>query len=123
MSDSSLSTQERVIKAMANVVTDKEIQVDNTLEELGIDSLAAIEILFEVEEEFDINISGDNTKMHRLKSVRDVVDGVERLLAGEDMDFWGDDPNEEAPAEGSTEEGAAAAPPAEPKPEAPKGEA
>ncbi len=110
MSDSSLSTQERVIKAMGEVITNGEVQIDSTLEELGVDSLMAIEILFEVEEEFDIDISGDANKMNRIKSVRDVVDGVERLLAGEDMGFWGEE--EDAP-EAETDSASGVAPTAD----------
>ena len=54
MSDSPLTNEERVIKAIGNVARDVDIKIDSTFEELNVDSLAAIEILFEVEEEFDI---------------------------------------------------------------------
>ena len=117
MSDSSLSTQERVLKAMSNVITSDELQVESSLEELGVDSLAAIEILFEVEEEFDINISGDSNKMHRLKTVRDVVEGVERLLAGDEASFWGEETEEEKQA--AIDAAAAAASPDPAKGESP----
>lgn len=105
------STADRVIKAIGKVVEGREIEIDNSLEELGVDSLAAIEIMFEVEEEFDFDIPGDAGKMSRLKTVRDVVDGVERLLAGDAEGFFGEEPEAEGDAgsgagDGGSESGA-----------------
>ena len=74
-------TEQRVIRAIGQVAKDKDIKIDSTFEELGVDSLAAIEILFEVEEEFDIDIPGEGART--IRSVRDVVNGVEKLLAGD----------------------------------------
>jgi len=99
------STADRVIKAIGKVVEGREIEIDNSLEELGVDSLAAIEIMFEVEEEFDLDIPGDAGKMSRLKTVRDVVDGVERLLAGDADGFFGEEPEGEGATESGSDEG------------------
>ena len=106
MSDSSLSTEERVIQAVGKVARDVDITIDSTFEELGVDSLSAIEILFEVEEEFEIDIPGDGARS--IRTVRDVVEGVEKLLRGETVDFSG------GAADGAA---GAPAPAAEPKPE------
>ena len=55
------------------------INIDSTFEELAIDSMDAVNIVFAVENEFNINVPDDD--MRSLKSIRDVVTGVERLLA------------------------------------------
>jgi acyl carrier protein len=56
------------------------ITPDSTFEELKIDSLDGINVVFGIENEFDINIPDDAARS--IRSVRDVVDGVEKLLAG-----------------------------------------
>jgi acyl carrier protein len=112
--DSRASVEERVIKAIGKVAKSTDIKVDNTFEELHVDSLDAIEILFEVEEEFDINIPGNGVRS--IRTVRDVVDGVTRLLAGDTGAFGGGKAPEQqvksaappAPGAGEAAEGAAA---------------
>jgi acyl carrier protein len=53
------------------------LQPDADLEGLGVDSLALIEIVFEVEDEFGIKIDGDAA---RFKTLGDVAKHVDRLL-------------------------------------------
>ena len=55
------------------------ITLDNTFDELNIDSLDKINISFEVEEAFAIEIPDD--ALSTLKTVRDMVEGVTRLHA------------------------------------------
>lgn len=51
----------------------------STFEELGIDSLDRINLSFDVEELFKIQIPDES--LNSLRSVGDVITGVERLLA------------------------------------------
>ena len=72
---------ERVCKVIA---TSKRISVDTVtidsgFEELGIDSMDAVEILFALENEFDISIPDEEVKT--VRNVRQMAEGVERLLA------------------------------------------
>ena len=55
-----------------------DITAESTFVELGVDSLDAIEILFELEEQYDINVPTD--KLQGLEKVQDVVDGVQMVL-------------------------------------------
>jgi acyl carrier protein len=55
------------------------VTIESTFAELGLDSLDAVNILFELESAFDINISDD--KARQIKSVREMVDGVRTLVA------------------------------------------
>ena len=56
-----------------------KIQLDSSFEELAVDSLDGVNILFALENEFDIKIPDEAAKT--IRGVRDTVDGVEKLLA------------------------------------------
>ena len=71
----------RVIRVIAETqhISEDQITRDSTFEQLGIDSLDGINILFGVENEFGINVPDDAAK--GIRSVRDMAEGVERLIA------------------------------------------
>ena len=73
MSDTSRTIQERAISAIAKGCSrkHKEISIDTTFDALDIDSVDRLQILFELEEEFDLVIP-DNVA-RRAASVREVV--------------------------------------------------
>lgn len=56
------------------------LNFDTTLEDLDIESLDILQILFDIEEEFDVYIPY-NDESFKLDTLRDVVDGVVRLIA------------------------------------------
>jgi acyl carrier protein len=58
----------------------EQVTIDSTFEELGMDSLDAVNILFELEGAFDISIPDE--KAREIRSVREMVEGV-RALVGE----------------------------------------
>lgn len=72
----------RVIRVIAETqhIAPETIQPESTFEELKIDSLDGINIVFGIENEFAINIPDDAAKS--LRSVRDVAEGVEKLIDG-----------------------------------------
>ena len=72
--------QTRVIKVIAKTqrIPPETVTIDSTFEELKIDSLDGINILFAVESEFNVNIPDDAAQ--NLRSVRDVIDGIAKLL-------------------------------------------
>ena len=78
MSNEELTERVRAIIAGAQHVPVDKITADSTFEELGIDSLDGINILFAVESEFNINIPDDAAQ--KIRSVRDVVEGIAQLL-------------------------------------------
>jgi acyl carrier protein len=57
----------------------ESVSIDKTFEELKIDSLDGINIVFGLENEFNISIPDEN--MGNLRSVRDAVEGVRQLVA------------------------------------------
>lgn len=79
MSEDVLSRVIAVI-AEAQKIPAEGITADSTFEELKIDSLDGINIVFAVENEFNVNIPDDAARS--IRTVRDVAEGVEKLLAG-----------------------------------------
>jgi acyl carrier protein len=54
------------------------VTIDSNFLELGIDSMDAVEILFALENEFDINIPDEEVRS--VRSIRQMCEGVERLV-------------------------------------------
>lgn len=82
MAESS-SIEQRVIAAIARskrVAADK-IGPQTTFEELGMDSLDAIELLFEIEEEFDLTV--EDEAVQGKENVGQVIQAVREALAEE----------------------------------------
>ena len=67
------------IIAKSKSIPPNTITLANTFDELNIDSLDKINISFEVEEAFDIEIPDE--ALSTLKTVGDMVEGVTRLRA------------------------------------------
>ncbi len=80
MSYEELTARVRAVIAATQHVPQENITADSTFQELGIDSLDGINILFAVESEFNINIPDEAAQ--NLRSVRDVIDGIAKLLDG-----------------------------------------
>jgi acyl carrier protein len=60
-------------------ISPETVTIDSTFEELKIDSLDGINILFALESEFDVDIPDDAAR--QIRSIRDAVAGIEKLLA------------------------------------------
>jgi acyl carrier protein len=75
------TTASRVIDVIAKTqhIPAESVSIDSTFEQLKIDSLDGINIVFAIEEEFSIEIPDDAAKL--IRSVRDVADGVDKIVA------------------------------------------
>jgi acyl carrier protein len=69
----------------------KELELDITaldsassLEQLGVDSLSVIEFMFQLEDRFRICMSEEKVPV---KTVQDIADLVDRLLAARDVEL------------------------------------
>ena len=72
---------QRVLKVIA---TSKRIPlptvtIESDFQQLGIDSMDAVEILFALENEFDISIPDDDVR--NVRSIRQMCEGVGKLVA------------------------------------------
>jgi acyl carrier protein len=78
MSDELIARVTGVI-ARTQKIPPETVTIDKTFEELKIDSLDGINILFALEGEFDVDIPDDAAR--RIRSIREMVEGIEKLLA------------------------------------------
>ena len=62
----------------------ERVTPETTFESLNLDSLDLIEMLFEVEDEFNIRVPQDGGSALRVAKVQDIVDSIDRMLAGGD---------------------------------------
>jgi len=78
MSDELIQRVRSVIATAQRLPLEK-VTIESTFEELGIDSMDGMTILFAVESEFDISVSDEDAKS--IHTVRQMAEGVEKLLA------------------------------------------
>ena len=67
-----------------------QVTIDSSFEELGIDSMDGVNIVFALENEFNISVPDEEVKS--IGSVRDMVEGVQKLVTRQDA------PGDAAPA-------------------------
>jgi len=79
MSDE-LMQRVRTVIANTQRIPIEKITIDSTFQELGIDSMDGVNILFALENEFNITIPDDAAK--QIRDVRQMIEGVEKLMAG-----------------------------------------
>lgn len=63
----------------------KDVSAGSSLEELGLDSLALVEVVFGIEEAFDVsvpfNANDPSESDFDITNVQAIVDGVKKLIA------------------------------------------
>ena len=77
------TTFERVqaILAKEYSIPQETITPESKLEALGLDSLDLIELLFEVEEQFDIRVPQDGADALKMASVQDIVNNIDAVIS------------------------------------------
>jgi acyl carrier protein len=75
------SIQDRVLRVIATTrrIPLETVRPNSTFEELGIDSLDRLNILFELEGEFDIQIDDEQAK--QVSSLQQMIEGITTLVA------------------------------------------
>ena len=70
----------RVLQVIASTqrISPEKVTLDKSFQELGIDSMDGINILFALENEFDITIPDEQAK--QIRSIPEMVEGVRRLV-------------------------------------------
>ena len=73
---------ERVLSVIASSkrIPRESVSIDSSLQDLGLDSLDQLNLLFALESEFNISIPDDQAKS--IRTVREMVEGVRKLAAG-----------------------------------------
>jgi acyl carrier protein len=72
---------QRILKVIADSqkLPPEKVTIDSSFEELGIDSLDGVNILFALENEFNINIPDDGVQ--GIRTIRQMVDALDKLFA------------------------------------------
>jgi acyl carrier protein len=80
-----MNIEQTVIRIIAheNHLEPGSVTLDSTFEELGIDSLDGVNIVFALETELDISIP--DAVARNMTSVRQVVDSLTRVIEGQDI--------------------------------------
>ena len=78
------TTQDTVIDIIARScgIDPGRVRLDATLKELDVHSLDAVQVLFEIEDHFNVHVP-ERDERYAAGTVRDLVAGVERLLAAQ----------------------------------------
>ncbi len=73
---------EKVLSVIATSkrIPREQVSLESTLEDLGMDSLDQLNLLFALESDFNISIPDDEAKS--IRTVREMVEGVRKLVAG-----------------------------------------
>ena len=80
------SVKERVVQIIAEqaLMEPSEVSLEHTLEDLSIDSMALVEAIFAIEEEFDIQVpftaNEPNASDFDISSVSSIISAVEKLV-------------------------------------------
>ena len=78
MSDDLIQRVLKVIATSKRIPLDT-VTIDSEFQQLNIDSMDAVEILFALENEFDVSIPDEDAR--NVRSIRQMCEGVEKLLA------------------------------------------
>ena len=82
-----MSVKDKVIEIIAEqaVLDPRDVSLNSTLEDLGIDSLGLVESIFAIEEEFDIsvpfNANAPSESDFDISDVQSIITGINRLIA------------------------------------------
>ncbi len=78
------SIQDRVLRVIATTkrIPQETVKPDSSFEALGIDSLDRLNILFDLESEFDIEIDDEDAK--QVSSIPQMVAGISSILAAKE---------------------------------------
>lgn len=81
MAADSLDLEARVIKVIAKTqrIPPESVSIDSTFEDLKIDSLDGINLIFALESEFNVDIPDEDARA--IGSVRQMTQGIAQLIA------------------------------------------
>jgi acyl carrier protein len=54
------------------------ISIEQSFEDLGLDSLDAVELISDLEDEFNVNLP--NIELQQIKTIRQAVEGIEKSM-------------------------------------------
>jgi len=64
--------------ARQKMISVESITLDSSLDDLGITSLDSISLVFDVEDKYGVEVP--NEELKKIRTLRDIVDGVDTLI-------------------------------------------
>ena len=64
-------------------IAEEKLTPTASLEGLGLDSLDSLEVLFDLEDEFQVRIPQDRVSEMKLSTVQDIVDSMNALISAQ----------------------------------------
>ena len=86
MSNNQTSIEDsKIIKLIENKVKailkhDRDITLDEDLRKLGLDSMKSFEMVVQLEDEYDIEFSGDENLLERFSTIQKIKDSVDSKI-------------------------------------------
>ena len=77
------TVKERVIEVIARSqnMSPEQLSVDATFEEMGLNSLDALSLIFDLEEEFNVAIP--NEEAMTIRSVRQAIESLQKMVSAQ----------------------------------------
>jgi acyl carrier protein len=73
-----MNISEEVIEGLKKIVKNKEVTLNSSIKDLGLDSLDVVDLLMEMEEKYSIEFSND--EMLSFTKVQDIVTAIEKKI-------------------------------------------
>jgi acyl carrier protein len=75
------AVEQKIVEIVANQrrIDASKLSLSDRLEDIEIESIDLVEIIFAIEDEFDVDVPQDRDAM-KLDTLQDVVDGIKRLI-------------------------------------------
>ncbi|MFE6799914.1 acyl carrier protein [Paenibacillus chitinolyticus] len=67
-------------KVKAILKHDRDITLDEDLRKLGLDSMKSFELVVQLEDEYDIEFSGDENLLERFSTIQKIKDSVDSKI-------------------------------------------
>jgi acyl carrier protein len=78
MDKSNAMIEKKILRHLRKVIGHRRsIELDQSLESLGIDSISSLQLIMDVEREFNVSISDE--KLEELKTPRDMIEHLKAL--------------------------------------------
>ncbi len=73
-----MNISEEVIEGLKKIVKNKEVTLNSSIKDLGLDSLDVVDLLMEMEEKYNIEFSND--EMLSFTKVQDIISAIEKKM-------------------------------------------
>lgn len=73
-----MNISEEVIEGLKKIVKNKEVTLNSSIKDLGLDSLDVVDLLMEMEDKYNIEFSND--EMLSFTKVQDIITAIDKKI-------------------------------------------